>query len=266
MQTQVTVKARAAFSWKTWLLLTILSQIASLLSIPYGIYPATHIVQPIGLFILIQTFDLLFFGAIIALGIWLGDKIGLGVPLLKEWFAGNPEAPRRFKQMLPRTIFIGLIIGILLILQLLIIQWLMLRLQPTSQTHVVIGPPLWQGFLSAFGGGVREEILFRLVCMTFFVWLGTRLSRKSSPSASTIWIAIILSSLIFALAHLSQALAVSSTVAIIVVTGSLIGNCILGIPCGWLYWRYSLLTAMIVHFMADIATHVIVPVLLTSIR
>ncbi len=266
MQEQMTQKRNTTIQWKAWLILVIASQLAGLLSIPYGIYLATQLTQPLWFFILSQMLDLLFFGGVVALGMWLGNKVGLGVPLLEEWTSGKPEASRRFLQVLPRTLLIGLIVSILLIAQLLITQFLLLRVQAPTSGRAIMGPPPWQGFLSAFGGGIREELLFRLACMTLFVWLAVLLLRQKTPSSGVVWMAIILSSLIFALAHLSQALAVGSTVAIIVVTASVIGNCILGVSCGWLYWRYSLLAAIVVHFLADIATHTIAPILLNMLR
>jgi membrane protease YdiL (CAAX protease family) len=112
--------------------------------------------------------------------------------------------------------------------------------------------------LASFYGGIAEEILLRLLVMSFFVWLGHFVSKTidGKPTAAVIWIANILAAVFFGLGHLpTTAMLVPLTP--LVVTRAVVLNGLLGIGFGWLYWKRGLEAAMISHFSADIVLHVL---------
>ncbi len=121
-------------------------------------------------------------------------------------------------------------------------------------------PAPWQGLLAALYGGIVEELLLRLGLMTTLVWLGTRLTRASRPSATLLWGSNILAALLFGAGHL-PAVAMLLPLTPLLVTRTLLLNAVGGLLFGWLYWRSGLLAAMIAHFSADIVLHVIIPLL-----
>ncbi len=100
--------------------------------------------------------------------------------------------------------------------------------------------------------------------MTLLVWVFFKIkkTKDGKPTIIGIWLAIIKSSVLFGLGHLPVA---GTYIAItpVTVTEAIINNGIVGIICGWLYWKKGLESAMIGHFSSDIVLHVILPFILT---
>jgi membrane protease YdiL (CAAX protease family) len=191
----------------------------------------------------------------IAIGLRLGAQIGLGAPILQAWLSGDPNASRRFRVEAPMAIGVGLVIGVVLTLIGIAAGPL---LPPPKQafTH----PPPWQGLLASISAGVNEEIWLRLGLMTVVAWALTRISGEKNVGPMAGWTSIILATLVFGAIHLPQAFLLlgSSLPVVLWVLG---GNGLAGIAFGWLYWRRSLLAAMLAHFSTDIILHVVAPAL-----
>src|SRR5262249_9684302 len=121
-------------------------------------------------------------------------------------------------------------------------------------------PSWWAGLLASAGAGFREECWCRLGLMTFFAWVGVKVTRRSPPGAAVIWVADALASLLVGAMHLPQAAGLIGLTAP-VVTFVLVGNGLPGLVFGWLYWRKGLVAAMVSHFAIDIVLKVVVPLL-----
>ena len=93
---------------------------------------------------LVQTTVLL--SVAIFLGLLLGKKIGLGVPLLERWIAGRPQE-EKIKPLASLSIKLGALAGILIIGFDFVFNQFM---EPIAFADV----PLWQGFLGSFYGGM----------------------------------------------------------------------------------------------------------------
>ena len=96
--------------------------------------------------------------------------------------------------------------------------------------------------------------------MTLLVWAGTRLTRSAAGRPAVVWAAIVVSALIFGAGHVPTA-ATLLPLTPLVVARALLLNGIGGVAFGWLYWRRSLLAAMLAHFSADVVLHVLAPML-----
>ena len=86
--------------------------------------------------------------------------------------------------------------------------------------------------------------------MTLIVWLTSKIVKNANESKY--WIGILVSSIIFAIAHfpvLFQAIDNPSTTLMICY---LIGTSIRGIIFGWLYWKKGLESAFIAHIFSHI--------------
>jgi len=109
-----------------------------------------------------------------------------------------------------------------------------------------------------FYGGITEEVLLRWGILTFLVWGAWMLFQKKqgSPKVGVVWLAIILSSLLFAAGHLPAAAAFAKTAltndAIAYV---LIVNSLFGLVAGFLYWRFGLESAIVAHIIAHVLSH-----------
>ena len=119
-------------------------------------------------------------------------------------------------------------------------------------------PAAWKGFLASFYGGINEEILLRLIVMSFLAWLGKFISRTADgkPTNTVFWIANILAAVLFGLGHL-PATALLIPLTPLIILRAVVLNGLVGIVCGWLYQTRGLESAMISHFSADIVLHVL---------
>lgn len=224
-------------------LLTLQGEVLKELPIPL---PAVLILS------LLQTIILL--SIAIFVGLVLGKKVGLGAPILENWIAKKPTKGA-IKSTATLSVKLGVLTGVLIIGFDYIFS---LLVEPLSG----INAPLWQGFLGSFYGGVVEEILLRLFLVTLVVWLILRFSRqkRDKPTASSIWVAIIIAAIIFGIGHLpatAQLTAITPLVVIRAITLNGIG----GVVFGWLYWKKGLGAAMVAHFTADIVLLVVFPFL-----
>ena len=93
--------------------------------------------------------------------------------------------------------------------------------------------------------------------MTLIRWVAWKLlaRRRPSPPPFAAWIAIVLAAVAFAAAHLPAAASVWPLDAV-VVWRTLSLNAIVGVACGWLFYRRGLEHAMAAHFAADLVLHV----------
>lgn len=101
-----------------------------------------------------------------------------------------------------------------------------------------------------FYGGIVEEVLCRWGLMAFFVWIGILLF--GSPSSLIIWIAIIISGLLFGLAHLPGYLSFGCEKTATFITSVIGLNLWASIMFGWLFWHYGLCAAIIAHALFHI--------------
>lgn len=101
-----------------------------------------------------------------------------------------------------------------------------------------------------FYGGIVEEVLCRWGLMAFFVWIGTLLF--ATPSSLIIWIAIIISGLLFGLAHLPGYLSFGCKKSSTFITTVIGLNLWASIIFGWLFWHYGLSAAIIAHALFHI--------------
>lgn len=119
-------------------------------------------------------------------------------------------------------------------------------------------PGPFYGFLAGFYGGIFEETMTRF----FFMSLLLLLLKKSKMIG--VWVAIVLSAFIFAVAHLPQMSMLVSESGLLEMSDLLVARAIFlnflpGIIFGWFYWKKGLGFSIVMHFMADIVLHVIVP-------
>lgn len=186
-------------------------------------------------------------GAMTALGLWLGPKVGLGAPLVTALVAGDPGARGRLRTLVIPAVGLGVLVAVLIVA---IDAWMFGPRLPDLAASTG-GPPVWQGLLASFYGGIVEELLLRLGLMTVIVWVGMRLTRAATPSARVMWTAIVLTALLFGVGHL-PATAALTTLTPLVVVRALLLNGLGGLVFGWLYARFGLLAAMLAHFCADL--------------
>ena len=121
------------------------------------------------------------------------------------------------------------------------------------------GPGAGAGLLASFYGGITEELFLRLIVMSFVAAALARSTRQTlAPTIA--WIAIGFAALLFGAGHLPAAAKLAPLDAVFI-SRTLLLNGIIGVACGWLYWRRGLELAIAAHFSGDIVLHVVLPLL-----
>lgn len=193
-----------------------------------------------------------------AVGLRLGPSVGLGAPMLRGLLAGDPQARSGLRALVLPSAALG--VATALVIVGLDAGVFAPRMPVAAEELAAVRPPAWQGLLASFYGGIVEELLLRLGLMTLLVWVGTRLTRRTTPGRAVLVVAVGLAALVFAAGHLPATAAVLPLTPLVVVRALLL-NAVGGVAFGWLYATRGLLAAMLAHFCADLVLHVIAPLL-----
>ncbi len=110
-----------------------------------------------------------------------------------------------------------------------------------------------------FYGGVFEEIIMRLFFMSFIIWLFIKIFKynKEHVPNTFYWMAIILSSVLFAVGHLPATEMLFGGFTTTLVIRGLMLNGIGGLFFGYLYWKKGLEYAILAHMFAHISIQLI---------
>lgn len=170
---------------------------------------------------------------VVAAGLWCGARVGLGskpVPLMRIVY----------------SLLIGAAAGAC-VLALLPIAGLQSRIIKEASI------PLWKWLVISFNAAVLEEIVFRLLMLSFVAWVLARFMRREPA----IWIAIVVAALAFGAVHLPRWIAGGASpfvlAAVIVVNG------LISIVLGRVYVAWGVEAAMLSHFAGDVIVHIVGP-------
>lgn len=187
----------------------------------------------------------------VLIGVALADRVGLSAPFAAA-IANNMS--QKFSTLKPQVVpgLIGGLIG-----GIVISAWLPLWRSSlpvdflTKGEEFLKNTPLLTRILY---GGITEEITMRWGLMTLLVWVAWRVLQKSQgvPHVTYVIGAIVISSLVFGLAHLPLAFALSTQVTTALILYIVIGNTLFGLIAGYLYWHRGLEAAIIAHMLCHV--------------
>lgn len=186
---------------------------------------------------------------IIALGLLLACRTGLGAPLLEG------RLPR---ENLSGWLRNGLALTLLILIAGPLSLLVNLDVDPAAY------PFGWELLFAAFKAGVVEEIGYRLFVVALLVWLGSRFRRDAAgrPARAVYWTAVVLAGLLFGWAHVAAGLDNPNAPLWGLVLLMLLASG-LGIAFGWLFWQLGLEWAIIAHFAYDsFISLIVIPVYL----
>jgi hypothetical protein len=258
---------KTLINWKVFFLLWIAAILATLLLLPYALevqssaIDLTKLKLPLPILLVIQTIqNAIIFAIAIFGGLFFAGRVGLTTPILDSITRGESISDK-VRAILPISILLG-ILSTLIVLGLEFFYFQPAMVKELGKTAAALNlqtsPAAWKGFLASFYGGIAEEIQLRLFVMSLFVWLGRFISKTSDgkPTSAVFWIANILAAVLFGLGHLPTT-ALLFPLTPLVITRAVILNGLIGVACGWLYWKRGLESAMIAHFSADLVLHVL---------
>lgn len=224
-------------------LLTMIPSMVSTIEVQLKNIPDAPDLPPLVLGIVSMINPLILLIIAIIIGNLLAPKLGL-----KSYIVQRVTEKESFWNSLKPNIFKGIVWGIVLgivhyLLELTFQPWLpeSLKLNPESRNLInTIG--------GVFYGGIVEEILLRWGLMSLFIWIGWRLFQrgKNQPTPWVIWFSILLTSLLFAIAHWGVTILLAPLTPVVLVR-MIVLNGIAGVVFGWLFWKKGLEIAMIAH-------------------
>ena len=237
-----------------WVLFT-LSLLSAILILPYVLTLESSVLSETQLSLsVIVLFSILQSAVVFCIAVFFGNilsrKVGFGVPLIESWFTG-----RRIRY--GRTALLSIVSGIIVGIVIFILDRYAFPVFPVLSA---VQPPLWQGFLASFYGGIAEEVLMRFFLMSLVVFIIARVAGKKRPGPYAVWFSILFVAVIFGLGHLPITSAITQITGLVVVRAVVL-NGIGGLLFGWLYWKKGLEAAIIAHFSADIVLHFLVPLI-----
>ncbi len=255
------------FQWKIFRILLAACVFGVIAIVPYSLalqssMPAQgKLPLPLPLLISIQILqNALLFAIAIFIGLAAARRVGLGLPILEAKLNGAAVGGK-IKAMLLPSIVTG-VVASALVVAIDVYGFLpALRAELGSKARVfspTSQPAAWKGLLAAFYGGINEEVLLRLCVMSVLVWLGRFVSKtaEGKPTATIFWMANLLAAVLFGLGHL-PATSLLLPLTPLVITRAIVLNGLVGVCTGYLYTKYGLESAMLSHFSADIALHVL---------
>lgn len=255
-------------NWKVFLILWIAAIFSVIAILPYSLSLQSNVLKnlnlpiPLPVVITLQIVqNAILFAIAIFAGLFFAGRVGLTTPILDSITRGESVADK-VRALLPLSILLG-VVSTLVVIGLELFYFQPALVQQLSGKAAALNlrtsqPAAWKGFLASFYGGIAEEILLRLFVMSVLVWLGRFMSKTSDgkPTYPVFWIANILAAVLFGLGHL-PAMALLVPLTTLVVLRTVILNGLIGIACGWLYWKRGLESAMLSHFSADLVLHVL---------
>ncbi len=199
-------------------------------------------------------------------GLWLARRTGLEVPVLEAWLREAPLPPR-WGVLLRWAIPLGVAGGVLIILLDGLVFSRALLEGGLEAGAGAAHPPAWQGLLASLYGGITEELFMRLFLMSALAWLLGKVwpGEGDLPTAGAMWTANVLAAVLFGLGHLPATAALVPLTPLIILR-AIVLNGVVGVICGWLYWRKGLEMAMGAHWSADLVLHVLLPLFLPFLQ
>lgn len=250
--------------WKVFGILMFAAVFASLAVVPYLIEIARATGNQVVLweFVASTVTEQVFLLAIaVCVGLLLGPRVCLGTPLLSDWLSGKPVWAKRGRSLIVAALLGGVGIAVAISIADPWLEGLMPEWPEGARIAEKVAENMaaWKPLLASFSAGVSEELLFRFGLMTVLVWLGVKMTRREMPGAFVLWTAIVLSALLFSLAHLANVVELGISVTPGMVLYVTLTNGIGAVVFGWLYWHHGLSSAILAHVVADVVLKVAFP-------
>lgn len=233
--------------WLNYSILFVAAILGSVAILPYGLRLAKEAAKsnkpklPLPILLLLSILqNAILFALFTALGLLAAHQIGLDTLLI---------------QPIIRHILIALLLGLGAGGVLLIADLFFLPYFPKKLLDTALKTTQLENFVASFYGGINEEILMRLFGISGIVWLLATVFHAPATH-SIFWIANFIMAIVFALGHLPALKNLIGTITSPMLARTLILNGIIGLLCGWLFWNYGIVAAMIAHFAADIVYHI----------
>ncbi|MEK6279468.1 MAG: CPBP family intramembrane glutamic endopeptidase [Acidobacteriota bacterium] len=159
--------------------------------------------------------------------------------------------PQRSNEHGIRLVFLTLAMGAGVGLVNLAANWGITEADPALRALLVERMMAMQPWEALVAGPITEEVVFRLFVMSVMAWVVYRVTKRAGRAFV---IALIGSAAIFAFPHLERPLPADPMLADYYRAALMTKYILLGVPLGWVFWRWGLPYAILCHSAAN-ATH-----------
>lgn len=195
--------------------------------------------------------SLIMVGLADAVGVSLAPDVGLGAPFFEALVTPGTSAWAALQPQLVPALGLGVIAAMVLIA----LYYGIFR--PRLDAATLRAVEALRVDLGMAGrilyGGIVEEVLTRWGLMTLVVWAGAAVFGQANDLV--MWLAILISGILFGLGHLPGVLAAGAHKSRILYISLIVVNLCVAIFFGWLYWQYGLAAAMIAHMLVHAIWH-----------
>ena len=184
----------------------------------------------------------------LVIGFFTAHKVGLKSVIM------HPNAREKSKSEWIKGIKLAIILGSIAGVVIRGFDYLLLPFLPDSIIETLQPYSALHFILALLYGGIVEEILIRFGFMSLLVFVLWKLfDRKSAKPSNWVFIlAILISTLIFAIGHYYPTASTTEMTGFIWFR-MILGNGLPGLFFGWIYWKHNLELAMLAHMFTHIA-------------
>ena len=152
-----------------------------------------------------------------------------------------PErSSKQHAQLALWSIAAGAVLGVIN----LVANWAITRPDPALRDALVTRMMAVPSVAAVVSAPITEEIVFRLFVMSLAVWVTYRVTKREQFAFV---VGLVASALIFAAPHLVRPLPEHQALANYYRVALLAKYTVLGVPFGWIFWRWGLPFAILCH-------------------
>jgi hypothetical protein len=182
----------------------------------------------------------------VSAGIYFGREVGLTDPFLEGLGSGKLNLTNLIQQ-----VGIGTVAGIICASVWVVSYYAFIRPRIDTASVLASEQARQQLGLAArvASGGITEEIIFRWGLLSLTMWAVLWITPSQTGA---FWISIVITGVLFGLAHLPGHLAKGCIPSPLLIASIILGNLWVSIICGYLFWQYGIIAAIIVHMLFHI--------------
>lgn len=258
---------RFRYPWKTALVLWAGGSLLSPLLLFYAQkmiavapHPSPIPAQGVPLVLLVILRSAVMLGIGVGLGLPMARALGMGAPWVDAWTEG-----RRPPGFLGAVVRPAVVWGTAATLAAVAVDLVFYKglgvTVPAPEIHArLIGVEPWRGFAAAAGGGLFEELFYRLFLMSVAAWILVRVFRARDGGRKTamLWIANLAVAVYFGYDHFGNEKMWQPLTAVVALRTVLI---ILppGLAFGYLFWKRGIEAAALCHTVVIVLVHGVRP-------
>ncbi len=263
----ITLPTKRKFSWKVLLIVLALVLVGCLMRVPMAIangYADQPKLWPEIILSVVLT-NFVIYGLPGGIGSLLATRVGLGLPFIEGWVNKEPLKGKiggiALTALVAACVLTAIGIGVRYLTLPMILEEFKAQNIPLSALGETTQGPWWTTLLAAISAGITEEVGFRLGLLTVLIWMVGWIWHDETGRTKPVgfWLTNLIVAVLFGAFHLLNLSALGLPLMAGLVIRAILGNGLLALAFGWLYWTYGLECAILTHSTIDVLLYVLLP-------